>query len=89
MDFRTGVRLPSTPPNDDSFPNEVIQQFEGLNHLEVIVSDLTYVGSQENGIMFVSSLTFTIEKSLDTVPVQIRLHCLFIRLLPGSNIDWI
>lgn len=27
------------PVNDDSFPNEVNQQFEGRNHLEVIVSD--------------------------------------------------
>lgn len=31
------------PVNDDSFPNEVNQQFEGRNHLEVIVSDLNYV----------------------------------------------
>ncbi|MBI4857026.1 MAG: IS3 family transposase [Acetobacterium woodii] len=31
------------PVNDDSFPNEVNQQFDGRNHLEVIVSDLTYV----------------------------------------------
>ena len=31
------------PVNDDSFPNEVNQQFNGRNHLEVIVSDLTYV----------------------------------------------
>ncbi|KAF5035128.1 hypothetical protein DSECCO2_588850 [anaerobic digester metagenome] len=31
------------PINDDSFPNEVNLQFEGQNHLQVIVSRLTYV----------------------------------------------